>query len=102
KTDEVPADEYGVGMLAGLRFGLSERVAFRLDGTVDVMPVTWNANRGVAVRQPDGRYVAKFRGRTHVGLQAGLGVFWNPRQQRVTSPIPIPAEPAPSPAPPAT
>src|SRR5690606_38229926 len=52
KTDEVPADEYGVGMLAGLRFGLSERVAFRLDGTVDVMPVTWNANRGVAVRQP--------------------------------------------------
>jgi len=99
RTTQVPADEYGVGGLAGLRIGLGESVAFRLDGTVDVMPVTWNANRGVAVRRPDGSAVATFKGRTHLGLQAGVSLLWNARQRRMESPIPAAvAEPAPAPA----
>jgi len=98
RTTQVPADEYGIGGLAGLRIGLGESVAFRLDGTVDVMPVEWNANRGVAVRRPDGTAVATFKGRTHLGLQAGVSLMWNARQRRMESPIPATvAEPAPAP-----
>src|SRR5690606_5911801 len=44
RTLQVPADEYGVGGLVGMRLWLGDRAAFRVDGTVDVMPVTWNAN----------------------------------------------------------
>ena len=97
RTLQVPADEYGVGGLVGMRLWLGDRAAFRVDGTVDVMPVTWNANRGVAVRQPDGSGIARFRGRAHVGLQAGVSLLWNARQRRLESPIPVAVEPAPAP-----
>lgn len=96
QTDQLPAEEYGFGTLAGLRIGLGERAAFRVDGTVDVMPVAWNAKRGVLVRQPDGRRVATFRGRAHAGLQAGVSLLWNLRERRLAPPVPAVAEPAPA------
>src|SRR5690606_37033426 len=36
-------------------------------------------------------------GRTHLGLQAGVSLFWNLRERRLESPIPTVAEPAPAP-----
>lgn len=49
-TDRTFTYHYGVSGLAGLRFGLTNRVALRVDGIVDYMPDTEPKNMNLAAR----------------------------------------------------
>lgn len=106
--DGPPNPQDGLGGLVGLRIGMGDRWAFRVDGTVDVMPATWNSQRGRL--QPGNPRSEEFKSQVHYGLQAGVSLMLRPGRETpvvIAAPQPEPqtetraAEPQPQPQPPA-
>lgn len=88
--DGPPNPQDGYGALVGLRIGMGERLAFRVDGTMDNMPASWNSQRGRL--QPGAPRSESFKSQRHFGLQAGVSLMLRPGQQ---SAVVVAAQPEP-------
>ena len=88
---DLQAWEWGVSPMVGMRFGLGDFAAIRIDGFVDFFPSPANKSSSVPAT-------------AHFGGQAGLSIpIWRSRQseppQLAVAPPPPPPHPAPAPAP---